>query len=235
MTHAYDENYLDDAMCCLAEAFEYACLDLGQEADEFSALFVSSKSGRSFEVGEPRVVAGMSGEELVLRLLSETGVLTQGPSRTAEIIRLSGKVTAVEYSSLPTTRLRVEKGPEYWAGWVYAYAQWETSWNFKTIFQAIPAHDALVLYPTLHEAPEGKFVSVLRKRCQQHESETRLAAVRRARGITQRSLAEQAGVSVRSVQMWEQRNKDINKAQAASLTSLARVLGCETSALLETA
>lgn len=235
MTHAYDEDYLDDAMCCLAEAFEYACLDLGQEADEFSAPFASSRLGRSFEVGEPRVVAGMSGEELVLRLLGEVGMLVRGPGRTAEIIRLSGKVTAVEYSSLPTTSLRIDKGAEYWAGWVYAYAQWETAWDFRTIFQAIPAHDALALYPTLHEAPEEKFVSVLRKRRQQHEPVTRLAAVRRARGITQQSLAERAGVSVRSVQMWEQRNKDINKAQAASLTSLARVLGCETSALLETA
>ena len=214
MTHAYGEDYLEDAMGCLAEAFEYACLDLGESADDFASLFAASRLGRSFEVGEPRVVAGMSGEELVLRMLKETGALKEAPGRAAELVRLSGGGIAVEYSSLPTTEVRIEKGPEYWAGWVYAYA--------------------LVLYSTLHEAPEDRFVTVLRKRRQQQAAATRLSAIRKARGLTQQSLAEQAGVSVRSVQMWEQRNKDINKAQASSVLALARVLGCEADALLET-
>ena len=147
---------------------------------------------------------------------------------------LSGGGIAVEYSSLPTTEVRIEKGPEYWAGWVYAYAQWETAWDFGTIFRTIPAREALVLYSTLHEAPEDRFVTVLRKRRQQQAAATRLSAIRKARGLTQQALAEQAGVSVRSVQMWEQRNKDINKAQASSVLALARVLGCEADALLET-
>ena len=122
MTHAYGEDYLEDAMGCLAEAFEYACLDLGESADDFASLFAASRLGRSFEVGEPRVVAGMSGEELVLRMLKETGALKEAPGRAAELVRLSGGGIAVEYSSLPTTEVRIEKGPEYWAGWVYAYA-----------------------------------------------------------------------------------------------------------------
>jgi DNA-binding Xre family transcriptional regulator len=33
--------------------------------------------------------------------------------------------------------------------------------------------------------------------------------------------------------MYEQRNKDINKAQAVSLVKIARVLGCEVEDLLE--
>lgn len=41
-----------------------------------------------------------------------------------------------------------------------------------------------------------------------------------------RQLAEESGVSLRSIQMYEQRIKDINKGQAQTLHSLARVLGC---------
>ena len=44
---------------------------------------------------------------------------------------------------------------------------------------------------------------------------------------------EMSGVSLRSIQMYEQRNKDINKAQAESLYCLAKALGCTMEDLLE--
>ena len=36
-----------------------------------------------------------------------------------------------------------------------------------------------------------------------------------------------------SIQMYEQRNKDVNKAQAITLAKIARVLGCDIEDLLE--
>lgn len=42
-----------------------------------------------------------------------------------------------------------------------------------------------------------------------------------------------ANVSPRSIQMYEQRNKDINKAQAITLAKISRVLGCAVEDLLE--
>jgi transcriptional regulator with XRE-family HTH domain len=52
-------------------------------------------------------------------------------------------------------------------------------------------------------------------------------------GMTQAALAQKAEVSLRSVQMYEQRRKDINKAQAETLFRLAAVLGCREKDLLE--
>ena len=52
-------------------------------------------------------------------------------------------------------------------------------------------------------------------------------------GITQEKLATKANVSLRSIQMYEQRNKDINKPQAITLAKISRVLGCEVEYLLE--
>ena len=52
-------------------------------------------------------------------------------------------------------------------------------------------------------------------------------------GLSQAQLAEEAQISLRSIQMYEQRNKDINKAQALSLAKISRVLGCEMEDLLE--
>lgn len=45
--------------------------------------------------------------------------------------------------------------------------------------------------------------------------------------------AGRSGVSLRMIQIYEQRNKDINKAGALSLSRLARALGCEIDDLLE--
>ena len=46
--------------------------------------------------------------------------------------------------------------------------------------------------------------------------------------------AKRSNVSLRSIQMYEQRNKDINKASAETVLSLAKVLGCTMEDLLET-
>ncbi len=64
-------------------------------------------------------------------------------------------------------------------------------------------------------------------------SETNLKRIRLIYGCSQRELAEMSGVSLRSIQMYEQRNKDINKAQAESLYCLAKALGCTMEDLLE--
>ena len=42
-----------------------------------------------------------------------------------------------------------------------------------------------------------------------------------------------SGVSLRSIQMYEQRNKDINKASAETLYRLSKVFGCSMEDLLE--
>jgi transcriptional regulator with XRE-family HTH domain len=55
-------------------------------------------------------------------------------------------------------------------------------------------------------------------------SETNLKRIRTAYGVTQAELSERSGVSLRSIQMYEQRNKNINKASVDKVYSLAKVL-----------
>ena len=63
--------------------------------------------------------------------------------------------------------------------------------------------------------------------------ETNLKRIRTAKGYSQKQLAELSGVSLRSIQMYEQRQKDINKAQSDSLHRLAKALCCTMEDLLE--
>ena len=62
---------------------------------------------------------------------------------------------------------------------------------------------------------------------------TNLQRIRKAIGLTQTELANKTGVELRSIQMYEQRKNDINKAQADTLLKLARFLGCNIEDLLE--
>lgn len=50
---------------------------------------------------------------------------------------------------------------------------------------------------------------------------------------TQAELAKRSGVGLRSIQMYEQRNKNINKASAETLYRLSKVLGCMMEDLIE--
>ena len=62
---------------------------------------------------------------------------------------------------------------------------------------------------------------------------TNLKKIRQAQGLSQSKLACLAEVELRSIQMYEQRRNDINKAQVETLYKPARVLGCNIEDLLE--
>ena len=66
-----------------------------------------------------------------------------------------------------------------------------------------------------------------------HFQDTNLKRIRTSYGCTQAELAKRSGVSLRSIQMYEQRNKDINKASAETLYRISKVLGCAIEDLLE--
>lgn len=63
--------------------------------------------------------------------------------------------------------------------------------------------------------------------------DTNLKLLRKRVGLSQRELADLSGISVRTIQQYEQCQKNINKAQAEYLVLLAQVLCCEITDLME--
>lgn len=55
---------------------------------------------------------------------------------------------------------------------------------------------------------------------------SRLKFMREEKGMTQSSLADISGVSLRLIQAYEQGYKDINKAQVVKVLQLAEALEC---------
>lgn len=211
MIRAYDEQYLSDAMHCLAEAMDYAVHGCGMEMDTFLDLFITSGIAEQFGVGVPKYVSGTSGTELVMAVLDKVGI-----DRT-----------------FPAPQIDYDCSPEYWCGWILAYYQWCTGRSFKEIQKHINMPEIVKLYPTLHEACEQKFVDTIERMIRRKNPPSRLQAQRKISGYSQRELAEKAGVNIRTLQQYELRAKDINKAAGATLLALARVLGCRVEDILE--
>lgn len=209
---SYPEVLLDDAMENLATFFDYAVNDYGAEGDELAGLLAMSETGKAFGCGDPRYICGMSGFELFVALDRENGYA-------------GGR--------LPEPTARFDRTPEYWVGWAVAYVQWRLGISFEALFQVAPYSRLHELYAVAHEADCDWLALRLAGWMKTAYGPTRLAASRLRLGLSQRDLARQSGVSLRSIQMYEQRNKDINKAQAQTLQSLARTLNVGVEQLLE--
>ena len=65
------------------------------------------------------------------------------------------------------------------------------------------------------------------------KKETTLKRVRASKGFTQRSLSEATGISLRTIQHWEQGSKDFNQAAVITAHKVAQVLGVEMVELLD--
>ena len=178
MMSAYPYEYLDDAMKNLGEAFDYATNVCDIDIDDFMELFISTGLSNSFEKGNPKIVSGLSGTELVM-----------------EVYRKAKGI-----NTFPNPQVEYEYSKEYWCGWIIAYYQWVTSRSFKDIFDNILMKEVRELYPTLHEASEEKFIDVLNNIIKNKNNPSNIQRQRKISGYTQKELADLAGVNLRTLQ-----------------------------------
>ena len=211
MIHAYQEIYLNNAQAALGEAFDYAVNTCNISGENFVKMFLVSSVSKKMENGEPKYITGKSGIEIVREIVLET------MDETLEIEPIES----------------FGRSKEYWIGWALAYFQWYSSRKYSDIFKVVSFNEFEQMYYTLHEADISKFVDVINERMIEHFRETNLKRIRTAYVITQSELAKKAGVSLRSIQMYEQRNKDINKANAETIYRIAKALGCAMEDLIE--
>ena len=114
-----------------------------------------------------------------------------------------------------------------------AYYQWETALHFADIVRYVPIKKAASLYEPYHEMDIRQFCDKMNELRLTAKSETNLKLFRQNVGLSQRELAEQSGVPLRTIQQYEQRQKNINKAQGEYLVMLSRALYCRVEDLME--
>ena len=205
MTCAYSEMYLEDAMRTLGEAADFALCDQGLNPAELTAILSNSREMKQFERGMPRVICGMSGDELAREIIAHAGL------KAAEC-----------RESYP-----FDRSTQYWAGWVLAYTQWTSSLCFSDLFEVAPLDWIIGSYHPLHEASEDKFAEIVIEKWNKAQVDKKgLKAARKAAGLTQKQLAAKSGVKLRAIQLYEQNQLDLRRASVSSALALVNTLNC---------
>ncbi|MDY3305049.1 MAG: helix-turn-helix transcriptional regulator [Clostridia bacterium] len=209
--NAYDKSYLGKAQTTLGRMLDFAVYDLKLDLKDFFDRFIVSGVAYNFGYGDSATIAGKSGVELAYEVMGKTG----------ENVR----------NIKP--RYTVNRSEEYWTGWALAYYQWKTAISFSKIVEYIPINEIKALYSPYHEMDIRHFVDKMNELYINAKPETNLKIYRKRAGLSQKELAEQAEIPVRMIQHYEQRQKNINKAQVEYLARFSRVLNCNIEELLE--
>lgn len=208
MIRAYDKNYLAKAQNNMASMLDFAVYDLNEDLTSFYKKFLQSRVSRQFERGESAVIAGKSGVELALEVLGNE--------------KLASKY-----------RPAANRTPEFWCGWALAYFQWFTNLSFLEINTFVPVAEVLAFYSPYHEMDISKFCDKMIELYNNRKVYANLKKFRLAAGFSQSELAEISGVPLRTIQQYEQSQKNINAAKAETVVKLAKSLNTTVENLLE--
>lgn len=211
MIHAYDKSYLATAQKNLARMLDYLVNNLNHALETAWQWFLTSELSTRFEQGDCSVLVGSSGVELARKVLEQAG----------------------EPIPKQKSSYAYDRSPEYWTGWAIAYYQWDTGLSFSEIEQAVSITEVRMMYAPYHEMDIRQFADKMNELYRAAKPETNLKTLRVLAGLSQSELAKLADVPLRTIQQYEQRQKDINKAQATTLLHFSRVLNCKMEDLLE--
>ena len=187
---------------------DFAVYDLEEDLSPFYLKFLQSKICSKFERGESTVIVGKSGVELALDIIGD-------------------ETLASKY------RPAANRTPEYWCGWALAYFQWQTNLGFKEINKYISISEILAMYSPYHEMDISQFCDKMIELYNKRKNNTNLKALRLDAGLSQSELAEISDIPVRTIQQYEQKQKNINAAKAETVVKLAKALNCTVEALME--
>ena len=206
MMNAYSDLYINEAQDWLGEYLETSVYVLNVELKDAWRRFTMSNYSLSFAAGNPFTICGKSGSEVALELFGKT------------------------VDKLPFI---YDRTPEYWLGWSLAYYQWEKNIPFVFITNKVDIETMLLMYKKYHEMDISHFCDEVDRLMRLHKSETNLKKIRLSRGLSQKELAEMTAIPIRTIQQYEQRQKNINHAQANYVLVLAQALSCSPKDILE--
>lgn len=214
MTFAYDNNMVFRAQNLVAVMIDFSVHGLEYGLDDFYNKFLDSKYSSKIESGDSSTIMGMSGIELACNIL--------------EIDEMENeKLADYELDSITT------RSPEYWIGWAVAYYQWKSTLSFREINMIRSISDMKLMYHPYHEMDIEKFCDKMKELYLECNEITRLKKARTNIGISQRELSEITGIPVKTIQQYEQRQKNINHARVDYLISLSKALNCDIELLVE--
>lgn len=211
---AYNRIYLNKAARAVGNMIHDAVAEFRFNGNDFLHHFIQSDIAAQIENGNPKYVAGKSGQELFLDVIE----------------RIYGERAINKF--MPDTPIETyERSNIYWVGWMLTHYQWYSGRSFQDILEVIPYDELLGLYSTLHEADIQKSYEVINAHFD--DCDIKLKKIRKHCNLTQEELANLSNVSLNTIRAYERKSKDINKAQTDIVLRLAAALKCDIKDLID--
>lgn len=208
MIHAYDKNYLPRAQTLMGVMFHVAIYDFNIPLEVFYDKFLFSNISSYFEAGDSSILGGRSGVEIALDIINDD-------TKANNIHPI------------------FDRSPEYWCGWALAYFQWYSGLKFLEINKYISIREILNMYNPYHEMDISQFCDHMIELYNSRKPYSNLKLLRIDANLSQSELSKLSEVPVRTIQQYEQKQKNINKASAETIIKLAKVLNCSVLDLME--
>ena len=209
MIRAYTKSKLSKAQAQLALMMNYLVINCNYSLNDAFNLFIDSSFCKQIESGNRFLIYGRSGSELAMMILDEKNI------------------AYTDHDNY------YDKGQVYWAAFSLSYFKWYTALTFKEIIEVIPFDKIFDMYHPYHEMDIMQFCDTLFEILKSKRKDTALKSWRVKREFSQKDLSDESGVSLRSIQQYEQRQKNINNAKLTTVLSLAKTLGCTPEDLYE--
>ena len=200
--------YIDKAKKMAGKMFDFAVNACGIEGDLFWDMLICSGIAKQMEKMNPKYVSGKSGIEIVFDVMGIIGL----------------EVT-------PRDNHMAGRSAAYWCGWALIQYQMYSGLSYKDIHSIVSFAELMAMYPTLHEADIEKFKDIMDRKWSKKDS--RLKKQREISKMSQSQLSKSSGVSIKTIQAYEQKIKDINQGKYATLQKLSDALNCDISDILE--
>ena len=245
MTTAYDDVCLKRASDTLGRMLDYSVYSLHYDIASMMDLFTASGLAALFERGDIRVIAGMSGIELAYEVLERSG-LSYERTTPRHTISLSAEywcgcaLAKMQWaSSQPFDRIMKSfsaaaftaefgmKRIEYLDSLPLDISNDERAERLRA-FGADRAAEAVTEFMSAYTRSAGTNASDRLKEA----GDSPLKKMRIKNSLSQSQLAKACGIPVRTIQQYEQRQKDLSKARAEYLIALSRALNCDPSRLI---
>lgn len=212
MIRELDSIYFEDLRENFACMLDFAVNHIGYDLKKFyEEIFLKSKISNYFDTRLFPYLIGHSGIEYVFDMLDELGI---------------------KYKRKKKIELSISKSEEYWTGWVLCYYFFNRNFTLKEINDCIPIDKIRSMYNPYHEMDESHFKETL-DMIYLKEYKTKLKRIREEKKMSQSELSEWSGVSTRTIQQYEQRQKDINKASFDTIYKFSKALDCTMEDLFE--
>lgn len=222
---AYNTNYVDNVATNLG-----AMLDCGINTLEFSGrdfynMFLASDMSDKINMGDCYTICTLGGVELAEYVVCYAMNNTQ-------YIHVK-KASDPAFNQHLNDAIIDVNSKEYWVGNVIARYAWERDMSYGELDRAVPIEKLFDMYDEYKNADTLVINIRLDEMIKAADKTARIKVRRELMGITQSELAKRADIPLRTLQQYEQKQKNINNAKAIYLVRLANVLRCEVRELME--